>query len=516
MQQHLLYIVAPDELVKTKEAMERLEAKEQPSISGVTQDFVIKHRFLGNMILNVSFLCEVDRVAQHMRECPVDLLVYDERGENWAKAVDAIRHIKHEVRKLGDTWGPDFYFPMSRVVAVLSGDEKDSHMGFELGRLQVRDVYVGPKTTAAILRWLKDILNQGIVRESCAGVALSGGGLDGFLYQVGVIFAMQCALRDKSLADCDAISGVSSGAIAGALLASHGNVREMIRAFYGRSKLYPHFASSTLFDLAGKSISKRIIRESLQWSLNPTTWPTKLIKSIPTGFFKGEALEEYFKAVIETSSGGDTFEGLKSDLFVGATDQDSFEHVTFGIKPFDKVAVSEALRASCAFPPIFAPKSIQGRRYIDGQVTKSCNFEVAVDRGARLVFVIDPLKPFATAQAGVLDEQGGFFGVVQTIKALVSTRFEQHLQHVSSQYPDVDFIVFQPDAHCAQLMAGSPMRYRIRTQIIEAAYRATLQQLRERYHVYSVKMARFGFNLRSPQKLKELADKYDDIFNATS
>ena len=61
-------------------------------------------------------------------------------------------------------------------------------------------------------------------------------------------------------------------------------------------------------------------------------------------------------------------------------------------------------------------------------------------------------------------------------------------------------------------MAGAPMRYRIRTKIVTMAYRHTLRQLRQRQHLYQAKLARFGFNLRSVEELKDLERRYTETF----
>lgn len=517
MRQYLLYIVAPGEMERTKAAMIRLDAKEVPPPTPKTQSFEVKHPLIGSMILVVTMLSDLDYVSIHMRHNPVDLLIFDERGDNWLDALEAMSHVKHDMRQLGDLWGPDFYFPMTRSVAILKGSSHQADRTFALGRLGVRDLLAEPRSTVQVLRWIKDVLERGIMRENRVGVALSGGGIEGFLWQLGTLYALERAMRGgRTLVDADIVAGVSSGALSGSLLAGNANLAELIRSFHGQGSLYPPFSSQLMFDLAGSNISRRIVKELISWGLNPTRWPTKLLRTIPTGFFKGEQLETFMHQVMMASSGHDEFDKLFKEFYVGATDQDSYEHVTFGIKPWDKMAISEALRASCAFPPIFTPKAIGGRRYIDGQVTKSCNLEIVAERGARLIFVIDPLKPTTTAQAGTIDEQGGLFGTIQTIKALVSTRFEQSLQHLSASYPDVDFVVLQPDEESARLMAGSPMRYRIRTQLIETAYRGTLVRLRERYNVYAVKMSRYGFHLRSPQKLKELEGRYAEVLKSAA
>ena len=163
---------------------------------------------------------------------------------------------------------------------------------------------------------------------------------------------------------------------------------------------------------------------------------------------------------------------------------------------------------------MYTPKSIKGRNYIDGQVTKSCDLVSVVESGARLIFIIDPLKPFKTTTAGSSDKQGGFYGIIQMIKALVSTRFETSLKAMSERYPDVDFMVFQPDEECARLMSGSPLRAKFRTEIIQSAYESTLRKLRERHHVYSAIMGRYGFHLKSEEELRELEGQYDEILSS--
>lgn len=513
MLQQLLYIVAATQVEPTKKAMERLGAKPSAKISHHTLSYVLDHKLLGDLKLEITLLSDLDGVAAHMRQYPVDLLVYDER-EGEIPALEGLRRIKEDVQSLADLWGPDFYFPLSRVIAILAHEDAGSHRTFELGRLNVRDVIVSPKSTAKLLRWIRDVLYGGIIRRNRIGIALSGGGIEGFLYQIGVIQALNSALLDRDLFEVDVISGISSGALAGSVIASRVEAGEIIRSIHNVSTKIPQMTSQTIFDLAATKIGKRFARESINWSLKPNRWLSNLVKTIPTGVFKGEALENYIKKVLEYAGQPDDFEKLATELYIGATDQDSMDHVIFGQKGWNKMKISEACRASSAFPLLFTPKSILGRRYIDGQVTRSCNLDIVVQRGCRLVFVIDPLKPARSFKAGAAEAEGGFFSGIQVVKALCSSRFEQNLKNVINQYPDVDFLIFQPDEKCAELMAGSPMRYRIRTQLIELAYKSTLRRLRDRYLVYKLKFARYGFQLCHPEKLKELEKSYDKILTS--
>jgi predicted acylesterase/phospholipase RssA len=517
MRQHFLYVSAEHQQQAAKQALARLNAKEVTSASPLRPAFELMHPLLGNMVVQINLLSDLDAVTSHLRMNPVDLLIYDERGEGGVPALKALQRIRADVQQLAELWGPDFLFPMSRVVAILEEKGK-SRRSFELGRLNVRDVLMAPRSLGQILLWLKDVLWHGVLREEKVGIALGGGGIEGFLYQIGVLHALDQAVEGvNKLRQCDVISGVSSGAIAGAMFASNLPIVEVIKSLKGRSDLLPPLTSSTIFDFATSEISLRLLRQSISWKgLDPRKWLGDTMKSIPTGFFKGDRLEEYFRQSIAAVNQEDRFGSTAAKLLIGATDHDSFEHVTLGLAPWDQIRISEAIRASCALPPVFLPKQIEGRWFIDGQVTKSCDLEKVVEQGCRLILVINPLKPFTSHTPGFAEGEGGLFSVIQTIKALVSTRFDHALRSVSERFPDVDFVVFEPDAECAELMAGSPMKYRIRTKVIRLAYHGTMRKLRERHPVYSAKFAKYGVRLRSVDELKDLEQHYDRIFESVA
>jgi predicted acylesterase/phospholipase RssA len=508
---HLLFVASLAQVDATRAALLRLNAQPLGEPGPLAEAWRLSHPLLGSLTLDVHLISDLDAITPHLRRNPVDLLIYDERAGG-IEAQRALLKIRDDMRAFADLWGPDFLFPMSRVVAILEHEADEAHRAFALGRVQVRDVCIAPKNTAVVLRWIARILTrQGVVRSQRVGVALAGGGLEGFLYQVGVLHALHKGILGRPLRTVDAYSGVSSGSICAALMAGNVPTAEVIRAMHGKSDVIPSLSGSLLFDVAAVDIGKRIVKQSLGWAgVDPNKWAKKLLASVPTGLFKGEALKSYIKSCILAYGHDDTFAAMTPELYIGATDQDTFEHVTFGKPPWRDVPVSDALRASSALPPFFTPTQINGRWFIDGQVTKTVNLELLVERGCRLIVIVDPMKPHGTTVPGSVDKRGGVYAVIQTIKALVYTRFQAALSHLTERFPDVDFLVFQPDEECAHLMAGSPMRYRIRTRIVTAAYRQTLRQLRERHSVYAAKLSRFGFELRSPEELLELERREGD------
>ncbi|RZA15121.1 MAG: patatin-like phospholipase family protein [Proteobacteria bacterium] len=511
MRQHLLYVMSPSRLDGTSKAIERLGAKRIDD-NAITITYELDHRMLKGISLRIYLLSDIDGVTPFLRHHPVDLLVYDERGSGALEALQAVYKIARDVHSLAQLWGPDFHFPMSRIVTVLNATPDVDHRVFSLGRINVRDVLVEPKKTALMLRWLHNLLYAGIVRREKVGMALSGGAIEGLLYQAGTVLALKHAFKGRDIYSCDAISGISSGSIVGSVVANGLEVEDMIRGILDMKSRLPAFKLTTLFDLAGFDIVKRVFNTSLRMrKLKPSQWLESTLESIPTGFFKGEKLEAYLHELFAEYGQGDKFKELSTHLYIGATDHDTFDHVTLGKAPFDNIAISAAVRASCSIPPLFTPKAIGDRYYIDGQVTKSCNLESVVEDGACLVFVIDPMKPIRSTTAGISDIKGGYFSLLQMIKGLVSTRFETNFHAVAEQYPDVDFIVFQPDEECARMMAGSPLKPRIRPQMIEVAFQNTLRRLRERHKVYAAKTVRFGFELKSVEELRKLEGNYHKI-----
>ena len=493
MLQHILYVASPKQIPNIRQAMKKLEAFSVESEED-REVYHVKHELLSNMTLDICLISDFSRITQYLKDYPVDLMIYDERNNFEFDAIEGITKIQNDMNRLGQLWGPDFHFPTSRIVAILDQCYKVEKKVFELARLKVRDVQIAPSNTELVIQWLKDILHHGIVRQNTTGMALSGGAIEGFLYQLGVLYALEKAFTGKKITDIDIYSGISSGSIASALVATDVDIEEVIRSIQGGSTVMPRLKASVLFDLNTKGIMKRAGFQAFNYLRTPPgKWLNNMIRSIPTGFFKGQLFQKRLHTIMESYGTGDDFANIKNKrLFVGCTDQDSFEHVTFGPEN-SSIPISKAVRASCALPPVFSPQTIHGRHYIDGQVTKSCDLELVVSEGARLVFIIDPLQPFTRLIPGSADQEGGVYGIIQTVKALISSRFETRLRAITDQFPDVDFLIFQPNDECSELMSGSPVRATFRTAIIDSAYRGTLRQLRARHHIYHTKLKGSAF-----------------------
>ncbi|MBP6217676.1 MAG: patatin-like phospholipase family protein [Oligoflexales bacterium] len=509
MRRFLLYIGSPKQIEQSKQSLERIEAKPYEGHDGV---YVVSHKFLADIELVVTLLPDINLVTQYLRYWPLDLLIYDERA-GALDAITAIHRIDEYINSLAQQWGPDFHFPKSRMMTLLEASQDIAAKTFALGRINVKDILVAPPTLTKTLRWIaRLIVSDWQQRPLKIGAAFSGGAIEGFMHQIGCAHALNRAFKKGSLYDCHAFSGVSSGSMIAATLACGVPLKEVILSIHGRSQRLPPFSTSRLFDFAGKQILYRLINQSLAFEgLSPEKWGQKLLKTFPTGLFKGEGLRQYVKQAIQEFGDRNSFSALDCDLFIGTTHQDAFEHVVMGLNPWQDVSISDAVRASCAIPPFFSPHQVGGQSFIDGQITGGCSLELLVKRGCNLIFIIDPVIPYASAEMGVTEKMGGLYTFIQSIKSLFYTRFRNELAHLTERFPDVDFLVFQPYDECAAVMRGSPIKYWVNTKIVDLSYKTTLMRLRERYHVYHTKLLKYGIELYSPQELLELERKGIDI-----
>lgn len=504
MLHYLTYVASSHQIEIAKKSFEKFHA--QP-LSPDQERFRMSHPYLGDLELVVSLLSDISKVGPHLKTSQIDILIYDER-DGALDAYAAIHKIESDVASLAQQWGPDFILPKGRIVVLLENAEGVAEKSFKLGRLNVKDVLVAPQSIAKTIRWIARVLLKD--REKHAykvGVACNGGAVEGHIFQTGCIHALNKALRHRSLYDCDIYSGVSSGSLHATVLASGVPEEEVLRSIKGTSSRIPPLKSSVIYDFAGREIFRRFAQQATDWgTLSPLSWLSKAAKIVPTGIFKGDGLLSYITATLSEWGGHNDFRSLHKELYIGTTHQDTFEHVIMGAPPWAHVPISDAIRASCAIPPFFAPHKIDGTYYLDGQISSPCDLELLVRRGCNLIIIIDPILPYAAEEAGATENAGGLFNLIQSIKSLINTRFRSELTHSTERFPDVDFLVFQPYGACSSMMRGSPLKYKINTQILDLAYQLTLARLRARYEVYHARLLKYGFELVSEDELQELEE----------
>ncbi len=160
------------------------------------------------------------------------------------------------------------------------------------------------------------------------GLALSGGGIRG-LSHAGVLQAMEEVGIKPNI-----ISGVSAGAIVGALYADGYTPKEILEAFKNVSFL---------------KMTRILVPEG--------------------GFFHLDAFEKYLGKLLKSKK----FEDLSIPLRVVATNFDEGHP-----EVFDQGNLLKPVIASSSIPVLFVPKKIKNQYYVDGGIMK--NFPVSTIR----------------------------------------------------------------------------------------------------------------------------------------
>ena len=481
----------------------------------------------GNVGATVFFRSDVVAVAQILPVLDPDLVIVDERlstpqirknavevetkPTSEKKAPDTttseVRTVTFEkLRNALNKFTPrEFHYPSRRILVVLSQAGEAQTRLFQLGLANVRGVMIEPSRSVELFLFATKQLQEFRSSQVKSSICISGGGLEGYVYAVGVAQALDDCFVEKDCTDFDIFCGVSSGAILASCLSGGIHTDDVVKQLYKKQGRLEPLSLNVIFDVAGGEIVRRIIGVMRSVSaLDPAEVVVRLQRLVPIGFFKGEKLKAFVERQLARAGITDNMAACKKELYISATDQDTGEHVVFGMEPWKDIRISQAVRASTALPPFYLPERINGHWFTDGQLTSSSDFNTAIRQGAGLVVLIDPMVAYTSNSPGAVIKFGGYFTAVQAIKSLVQTRASSMLKHSMDLNPDVDFVVIQPTDEVMEAMAGNPMRYRIRTELAELGYKGTLGQILQNYDSLAHKFAKAGFEIKSRDDIEAL------------
>jgi len=408
-----------------------------------------------------------------------------------------------------------------QIVILLSTGESLARDVYVAGAMKLGGYVVDPfeartASSAPNQAFLDQLaLMLGTRRPGKLGLCLSGGGIEGLIYELGVLWALDDFLVGRKLVDFDIFCGISAGAVIVSFLANGVPVKQLIDGFKDGTPDIDPIGRAILFTPNTGEIVERLwtaARRALPFRTRtvgkkgaerakPGTFDLigALMRLVPGGFFTGEGLRWYLEEQLTRNGRTNCFRQLKKELYIGATDQDSGRAVVFGEAGYRDVPISHAVRASTALVPYYPPEPIVGRYMVDGAFTRTTNFGVAIRHGARLVCIVNPFVPLLTNRPGSVDREGGAFAGLQGIKSLVHSRFEQTFSHIDEVYPDVDFHVFIPEGEELEQVSGTLMKFFYRVEIANLAYEHTVARLRRQLPGLAEDFKRHGLLLRDPQ-----------------
>lgn len=306
-------------------------------------------------------------------------------------------------------------------------------------------------------------------------LVLSGGGVKAAAFHIGVCLALRekgfqfaggNRAQDRLQFEGRPLTftvyvGSSAGSVIAAFLASGHSLDSLIDAFTkgaGFAGLTRPKSEDTgnlkpiqygdIFALnMGAASPLRLLPKMFRKRLNVSGGLESLLKEAfkINGIFSTRNLEQYFRQHVFSEN---DFKQLGAELYIVATQLNHSRKAIFGpykensktkeIKYCNYARVSEAVAASAALPPFFAPYGIRNEHgkeiyYFDGEIRDTLSTHVAADEGADLIIASYSIQPYHFNQEmGSLHDYGMPLIFNQALYQLVQQKIQSHIRHQSN------------------------------------------------------------------------------------
>ncbi len=374
-------------------------------------------------------------------------------------------------------------------------------------------------------------------RTAKIGLACAGGVVEGAVYEIGALCALEEAVEGLDLGALDVYVGVSPGALVTALLANGVPPRTLSRAILSDlSKAEDealNVSPELLFTPAAGEYARRLGRlpallygAARRYLRRPGDLSllgalADLGPLVPVGLFDSAPMERYLARAFGAGGRTNDFRALDARLRVVAMQLDTARVVVFG-REQPHVPISKAVQASTALPLLYSPVEIDGISYIDGVARRTVNASVALEAGAELLFCINPIVPVQALVEDRLDRVEGTVGesltelglpavLSQTFRALVYSRLRTGFRRYAHRYPAADLITIEPDVQDHTLFFSNIFSFSNRAEVCEHAYRSTRRHLLARRGELAPVLARHGLRLRTEHLRDETRTLLGDL-----
>ena len=366
-------------------------------------------------------------------------------------------------------------------------------------------------------------------RRDKTALVLGGGGFTGGVYEIGALRALDLLAVNSSVNQFDVYVGTSAGSFIAALCANGVSPEEMMRVVTRQGRLpfkdidigdllrpnVTEFARKGVLmpvralSLARQMVSQRGAVSLMDLLLGLADW-------LPSGAYSGAGIESYLHKVLSEPGRTDDFGELQCELYLTATDLDTCERVVFGVEGSQDVPISRAVRASGALPMVYAPVRINDRELIDGGIVSTTNLDIAIEAGAKLVVVINPIVPFVNDFEGTVRtlrgsrprrvSDMGFPQIgYQAFKLVAHQRLHELAKGWEQRYPGVDIVLIEPEPTDELMFQTSMMNFTSRVEIARHGFESVTQHLAGEYDRYEEITERHGIEISAKRVRKVVA-----------
>jgi predicted acylesterase/phospholipase RssA len=342
-------------------------------------------------------------------------------------------------------------------------------------------------------------------RSSRTALVLGGGGFTGGVYQIGALRALDLLSSNRSVNQFDVYVGTSAGSLIAALAANGVTPEQMMRTVndqaphslppLGRDMMLrfnkAEFALKTLkLPLHAVNVARNVVASL--GSLSAVDLVLSLGDALPSGIYTGEGVEDYLRKALSADGRTDDFRRLKRELYIAATDLDTCERIVLGADGWDDIPISSAVRASTALPMIYAPYRVRDRELVDGGIVSTTNLDIAVEAGAKLIVVVNPLVPyvndfaksiptlFGTRARRVSDMGFPKIGY-QAFKLLAYQRLHEMAVDWNERYPGVDIVLVEPDPDDELMFQTNILNFASRVDVARHGFESVTLRLAKDY-----------------------------------
>jgi NTE family protein len=370
-------------------------------------------------------------------------------------------------------------------------------------------------------------------RREKTALVLGGGGFTGGVYEIGALRALDLLWVNRTVNEFDVYVGTSAGAFIAALCANGVTPEEMMRVVTRQGPqpfrdidlgdlLRPNVGElarkGALLPLRAAGLGRQLLRQLGQVSLMDVA--AGLAEGLPSGLYSGAGIEGYLRRVLMSDPDRtNDFRELACELYLTATDLDTCERVVFGSEEHKDVPISVAVRASGALPMVYAPVEVKGRELVDGGLVSTTNLDVAVEAGAKLVVVVNPLVPYVNDfKEQVRTLRGhrskrvsdmGFPQIgYQAFKMLAYQRLHEMAGRWEERYPGVDILLVEPEPTDQLMFQTSMMNFTSRVDIARHGFQSVTRHLASEYERYQETCARHGIDI-SATRLRNVVEHFD-------
>jgi NTE family protein len=370
-------------------------------------------------------------------------------------------------------------------------------------------------------------------RRDKTALVLGGGGFTGGVYEIGALRALDLLAVNSTVNSFDVYVGTSAGSFIAALCANGVTPEEMMRvvtrqgtpAFKDiglgdllRPNLLEFARKGATLPLRALEIARDLISEPGGMSLMDVFMG--LADALPSGLYTGAGIEKYLRTVLSEPGRTDNFGELDCELYLTATDLDTCERVVMGVDGSKDVPISTAVRASGALPMVYAPVRVHDRELIDGGIVSTTNLDIAVQAGAKLVVVINPIVPFVNDFSSTVNtlrgkrprrvSDMGFAQIgYQVFKLVAHQRLHELAKGWEERYPGVDIVLIEPEPTDELMFQTSMMSFTSRVEIARHGFESVTKQLAGEYDRFQAVAERHGLTI-SAKRVRRVVEHFDE------